>query len=170
MHRRYRLKPPTITACLLLCALLAAGCGSSGEAIQQETSTESVAPPPPPTPTQQQPAARVETRTDTIATMHQPAQESEPAPRAPSGDQGQYQVQVGAFHKAAHATALENVARDRFNLPTTSAYSEKLTVYRVRIGGFHSLREAVGFRNKIKKAYPADFSDAWVVDLRREHE
>ncbi len=162
------MKPSLTIASLVLSGVLASGCGSSDETTQQETSTENQAPPISPPPAQTQSPVSVETRTDTIATIHQQTQEPEPAPKAALILEGPYRVQVGAFRKAAHATALESIAKGRFGLPATSEYSEKLSVYRVRVGGFRTLRDALAFRNKIKKTFPDEFSDAWVVNTAKE--
>ncbi len=162
------MKSSLTIACLLLCGIIASGCGSSENATQEETSTESQAPPPSPPPAQTQSPVGVETRTDTIATIHQAIQEPEPAPRAAPSFDGAYCVQVGAFHKAAHATALESLTKDRFHMPTTSQYFEKLSVYRVRVCGFRTIRDALSFKNKITKAYPGEFDDAWVIDRGKE--
>ena len=165
------MKPLLLAGCLLLCVVLNSGCGSSSDTTQQTTVVENQPSSPAPPPTQPQPTAAIETRTDTIAAFHQQqAQEIEPLPKASQALEGQYRVQVGAFRKAANATARETLARSRFNLPTTSEYSEKLSVYRVRVGAFRSFHEAVAFRDKIKAAYPGEFGDAWIANTAKEHE
>jgi len=165
------MKPLFIASCLLPCVVLITGCGSSSDTTQQESAVESQPSTPAPPPTPPQPTAAVETRTDTIAALHQQqAQEIEPPPKASRVLEGQYSVQVGAYRKAANATARENLARTRFDLPATSEYSEKLSVYRVRVGAFRSFREAVAFRDKIRDAYPGEFGDAWIVNTKKEHE
>lgn len=163
------MKPFLFFFLLLPCTLVLAGCGSSEEATQDETGTEGqeVQQAPPPAPTQ---PASVETKTDTIATVHQQAQEPEPPQKTVSPVTGKFRVQVGAFRKAAHATALENLVKGRFSLPTTSEYSQARGVYRVRVGEFSAFSEANAFRTKIRKDYPAEFGDAWIVDTEREHE
>lgn len=157
-----------VLSCFLPFVLFLPGCGSSEEGTQENTAAvgQEVQPPP----AQKTPPASVETRTDTIATVRQPLPEPEPPQKSVTGMIARYRVQVGAFRKAANATALENRVKGRYSLPTTSEYSQARGVYRVRIGEFQTFSEASAFRAKIRKEYPSEFGDAWIVDTEREHE
>ena len=161
------MKPILALACLLLPALFFIACGASRESSDDGTTyVQSQTASAPPQESRQ--SMSIATHTDTIATIHQPTTEPEPTPKTSVSSDASYKVQVGAYHKAAHATARENLSKNRFNLSTTSEYSEKLGVYRVRVGAFKTQAEAVAFSRKLRKEYPAEFGDAWIVNLEKE--
>ncbi|MGA9119247.1 MAG: SPOR domain-containing protein [Bacteroidota bacterium] len=151
-------------ACVLLGAAICPGCGSTDD-VSQQTDQEKQ---PQPQAAAAQPPVSIETRTDTIASIHQQVPEPETAPRLPALSNGLYRVQVGAFRKAANATTWENFSKKRLGQPAVSEYSERLGVYRVRVGAFETMREVLTFWRKIRKEYPKEFGDAWVIIPGRE--
>jgi len=144
----------------LLPFLAFAGCGSSEETSQS-------VPPPSPQPTVQQPQTKpdFETRTDTVAALHK-------APRAGASSarrevQIRYMVQIGAFKDPTNASDVQTAARQRYHMPVVNDYHTTLSLYQIRIGFFETRGAADAFRERMRKEFPADYKDAWVVQLKR---
>ena len=132
-------------------ALIAAGGGSS----QQTTEDRNTAPP--------QPAMSIETRTDTVATIHPTIQE--PPPKAPAAvaPVQRFKVQIGAFRDPQHASLVQNLARERFALAASNEYDTGSGTYRIRIGAFETRQEAEDFRKKMQHDFPGEYADAWII-------
>lgn len=149
----------TLPATLLTAAVLW-GCGSSEETAEQ-------VPPQPPAPvvqeTQKKPA--FETRTDTVATVREAErQQSGHVRRDP---QIRFMVQIGAFRDPKNASVVQTDARQRYRLPVLNDYHTKLGLYQIRIGFFETRDAAQAFTLQMKREYPNDYQDCWVVQLKR---
>ncbi|HEX9005987.1 MAG TPA: SPOR domain-containing protein [Bacteroidota bacterium] len=144
----------TVLSATLAALLIAAGCGSH----EQTTEDRSIIPPQP----EQQSPVSIETRTDTVATIHPPAQEPPGRPAATAGLQ-RFKVQIGAFRDPQHASLVQNLARERFALPASNEYDTGTGTYRIRIGSFETRKEAEDFRKKMQQDFPGEYGDAWII-------
>jgi len=142
-----------------LIALAFSGCGSSGDT--QEIEAPSSQPPV----MKQPPGMEFETKTDTIA-MEKSRVDSLARPH-PRDVEVRYMVQVGAFKDPHYASIVQSTARDRYHLPTINDYNTTLALYQIRLGFFETREAASAFRQRLLKEYPADYKDAWVVQLKR---
>ncbi len=140
--------------------LLLIGCGTSEETAQTP-------PPNPPAPTvqQAQPKPDFETRTDTVAARRKATDTSVPASHRDL--QIRYMVQIGAFKDPANASAVQTAARQRYHMPVVNDYHTKLSLYQIRIGFFETRGAAETFRERMKREFPKDYTDSWVVQLKR---
>ncbi len=145
----------TALSAALAAAVIAAGCGSS----EQTAEERSVIPPP----AEQQPAMSIETRTDTVATIHPPAQEPPVKPPAAAVAAPRFKVQIGAFRDPQHASLVQNLARERFALAASNEYDTGSGTYRIRIGSFETRQEAEDFRKKMQQQFPGEYGDAWII-------
>jgi hypothetical protein len=159
-----RMNTPLTLACVLFGLVFCPGCGSTDDTTQ---STDQGNAPPPPA-AESRPSVSIETRTDTIATLHQQVPEQESPPRKAHPAVPLYRIQVGAFHRAANASSWVAFVRRQLGLPTVSEYSETRGVYRVRVGAFETKREALKYWRKLRRDLPRQFGDAWVVAPGRD--
>ena len=145
---------------MMLIALTVSGCGT----VSDFTDDESAEMPD----TVRTPAAqtlRLETRIDTISTernvrpdVRNADAESEPI---------RFMVQIGAFRDPRNASKVQQDARSRFRLPVLNDYHTRYSLYQIRIGFFTTKEEAEVFKKNLQREYPGDYTDAWVVTLRR---
>ncbi len=144
----------TVLSAALVALAIAAGCGSH----EQATEEQSVIP----QQQEQQPPVSIETRTDTVAAIHAPAQEPPSRPATTAGAQ-RFKVQIGAFRDPQHASLVQNLARERFALPASNEYDTGTGTYRIRIGSFETRKDAEDFRRKIQQEFPGEYGDAWII-------
>lgn len=78
-----------------------------------------------------------------------------------------YMVQIGAFKDPQYAAAVQTAARDRYHLPVLNDFNTSHALYQIRIGFFETREDAYNFRQKMRKDFPGDYKDAWVVQLKR---
>lgn len=154
------MNPNVATLRILFAGLVLAGCGTTEEVEQPP------APAPPPV-VQPQPAAKIEfeTRTDTVTALQRAAESQAPAP----AEEGQirFMVQIGAFKDPEGANAVQALARQRYHMPVLNDYHSTLGLYQIRIGFFETQEAANAFRQRLQNEHPADYKDAWVVQLKR---
>jgi cell division septation protein DedD len=136
----------------LFCAAILSGCAGVEET-QQESQQ----------PSEQQ--VGFEVKTDTVATRS--SDRLQPAGQTERGEQVRYMVQIGAFKDPHSASRVQNTARERYRMPVLNDYHPVYALYQIRIGFFETREAATAFRNKLRSEYPADYADAWVVQLRR---
>jgi cell division septation protein DedD len=145
-------------ALLVICAL--AGCGTVSDFADRSPDRE--------VDTTRTPAAqtlRLETRTDTIRTER--SVRSGFRNGETETDTIRFMVQIGAFKNPRNASKVQQNARTRFRLPVINDYHTKYSLYQIRIGFFTTKGEAELFRKRLQTEYPGDYSDAWVVTLKR---
>ncbi len=148
-------------AILLLpsCALLFAACGGT------ETVQEEAAPPTPP-PAQVTPKkTEFETRTDTVDAAKS-GERSQPA-AVQHEPQIRFMVQIGAFKDPANASRVQTAARERFHLPVINDFHMKRGLYQIRLGFFERRADATAFRARMISDYPKEYTDSWIVQLKR---
>lgn len=153
---------PSRSAAFFLSLVLVTGCGRIPEAEEAGAPTP---PAPPPVTAQPSPHMQFETRTDTVSTektRHKPGAQS--TNREP---QIRYMVQVGAFKVPNNASRVQTIARARYHLPVLNDYNTAYSLYQIRIGFFESREDAYKFRQRMQQEHPADYKDAWVVQLKR---
>ena len=150
------------SAAFLLSLVLVTGCGRIPEAEEAETPTP---PPSPPEVTQPPPRMQFETRTDTVST--EKTQHKRGAQPASREQQIRFMVQIGAFKVPRNASRVQTTARARFHLPVLNDYNTARALYQIRIGFFETKDDAYKFRQQMQQEHPADYKDAWVVQLRR---
>jgi cell division septation protein DedD len=133
-------------------------CGSLTETEDtQETSSE--------TARHTSPRVEFETRTDTVA-MQRRSQDAV-AGRRKKEQQIRYMVQIGAFKDPKYASAVQIKARERYHLPVLNDYNTTYALYQIRIGFFETRQDAYKFRERMRREYPNDYTDSWVVQLKR---
>jgi cell division septation protein DedD len=139
---------------------LLGGCGSSTESRETQTSSD------PRAVNKQVPSKMVfETRTDTVA-LQKTQLDSIGAHRTREL-QVRYMVQIGAFKDPQYASAVQTTARERYHKPALNDYNTTLALYQIRIGFFETKTDAYAFRQRMRREYPNDYKDAWVVQLKR---
>jgi cell division septation protein DedD len=153
-----------LTCCVVIAAaLLLSGCGQEEEITRTTADTTAVAPrrlaPQPPK------APEIESRTDTVNSVHR--EEGESGAGDSTGAQIRFMVQVGAFKDPQLASAIQTETRNRYHLPVLNDYFAALGLYQIRVGFFTTREEAHLFRQKMIDEFPADYKDSWVVQLRR---
>ena len=151
---------PTVSAfgiVTLLLAIAAAGCGAGAEMTTEEAVAPDTVRVPEP--------FHFETQTDTIRTQR--TSRPEVAPTRPTQGSIRFMVQIGAFKDPRKASSLQQEARSRFHLPVLNDYHTKYSLYQIRIGFFATRDEAEQFKRQMQGQFPGDYSDAWVVQLKR---
>lgn len=149
---------PTRSSAYLVCLILA-GCGSIPE------TEDTAVPPAPPPAVKQTPRMQFETKTDTVALekpQHRPGVQ-----RGSREPQIRYMVQIGAFKDPQYASSVQTTARARYHLPVLNDYNTAYALYQIRIGFFEKREDAYKFRQRMQQEHPADYKDAWVVQLKR---
>lgn len=135
------------------------GCGTV------EESQESPPPAPPPAVRQKPENMEFETRTDTVYSKKTGfAGSKTPIERE---RQIRFMVQIGAFKDPKKASEVQLLARQRYRLPVLNDYHPTLSLYQIRIGFFETRQGAYQFRERMHREFPADYNDAWVVQLKR---
>lgn len=135
------------------------GCGPSSEAEKEwSPGTDSLQATP------RTPA--FETRTDTVTTQ-MPHNRFADTSGAQPGAGIRYMVQIGAFKEASHATAVQTLARQRYDLPVVNDYNAQRKLYQVRIGFFETEADAQAFKARLIREYRSDYWDAWAVQINK---
>jgi len=102
---------------------------------------------------------------DTVATAHLPGEGSADSR---NGERSiRFMVQIGAFQDPANASAVQLLARERYRIPVLNDYHVGLKLYQVRIGFFENYQSAGKFRAQMIQEHPGDYSDSWIVQLKR---
>jgi cell division septation protein DedD len=141
-------------ALLFLLSGAIAGCGT-GEEAARHTERESPEIPP----------RMFEIRTDTVDAVEGPRTSTE---RDSTDETGTgFALQIGAFRDPRNASAAQTAARSRFEVPVTNEYNVASALYYIRAGFFRSRAEASLFRESIVRRFPAEYSDSWIVEVKR---
>ena len=131
------------------------GCTGVGESTQEETPADTL---------RAEPQAGFETRTDTVLTKQINRDDGTgagiPASRI------KYTIQIGAFKDPVKASKIQQTAKERYKLPVVNNFYKSSEMYQIRIGRFASREAAQAFRERMRKEFPADYKDAWVVQLK----
>jgi cell division septation protein DedD len=150
-------KNPAITITLIaFTALILSACGATKE----QSTPEPVVPSPPP----KEAPVSFRTSTDTIATSPHGGEETGDLQ---TGERIRFMIQIGAFRDPANASAVQLRARERYRVPVLNDYHTGLKLYQVRIGFFEDYASADKFRLQLVQEHPADYRDAWIVQLKR---
>jgi cell division septation protein DedD len=150
-----------ILSLIALCPFMFGSCGSTSELGDLPPAAPPAAPP-----AQESPVRReFETRTDTVTT--EKATIPSAAPAAAREPVIRYTVQIGAFKNAQNASQVQTVARERYHLPVINDYDINQAMYQIRIGFFESQEVAQAFGERLRREFPADYRDSWVVQLKR---
>jgi hypothetical protein len=142
------------------CGWFAAGCGSS-----ENTDREWEVTPPPPDTTAQVRKSTFETYTDTVTT--QPKNQRGAQSSAFNSSPVRFTVQVGSYSVPKNASAAQILARQRYPLPVVNEYNAARQKYQIRIGFFETEVAANEFRAQLINDHPAEYKDAWVVQIMR---
>jgi len=144
-------------ACFILLSWSAIpGCSSPEEATQ-ETPTDA---------TTERQEVRFEVRTDTVVVVK--PDEAVVASPAPREAEIRFAVQIGAFRDPENARSVGDAARGRFSSPVTNNYDTESGLYLVRVGAFETRDQAHELRVKMQRAYPKDYRDCWIVQVKGE--
>lgn len=144
---------------VILVSLFLLQCGSTPEAQKEEQSAP--AQPVIPEPVQLQ----LETKSDTVAS-HSSGDETMTTDQ--KGErQIRFMVQIGAFKDPHNASRIQTTARDRYRMPVLNDYHTQLDLYQIRIGFFETYDRANTFRLKLRRDFPVDYADTWIVQLKR---
>lgn len=172
--------PVMLHACALLLIALLGGCAASGDlseesqegsaaAVQPETTAVVPAPAKPSAPAQTN-RQGFTTKEDTIEV--ESAQRSHPSdhlpamvqPHAAAAMHGEFAVQIGAFRNEANARRTKELFERRFTrTAATMLFDEAAGLYRVSAGDFTTQKEAMRFAASLRKKYPREYKQAWVV-------
>jgi cell division protein FtsN len=140
-------------------AVLLPGCGSSGE---QADSGKPAAPSPG---GENRDRVQFHTQADTVLALHAAEHGMVGAPGRTA--QVRFMVQIGAFKDPQHASAVQAGARKRYHMPVMNDYLAGPGLYQIRIGFFESRELARAFQMQMKRDYPSDYGDSWIVQLKR---
>jgi cell division septation protein DedD len=147
-------------------ALLIPGCGTTEESSEEhQPAISPLGRPPDSVATTPSRRTVFETRTDTVNALR--GLEHRINGSAYPSEGIRYMVQIGAFSDPHHATIVQAEARKRYHLPVLNDYHAVRKLYQIRIGFFESRESARRFRQQLIHDYPADYSDSWVVQLKR---
>jgi cell division septation protein DedD len=140
-------------------AVFLPGCGSSGE-------PAAAGKPAPPTPRTESPdRVQFQTQADTVLALHGAEHGMVGAPgRTP---QIRFMVQIGAFRDPHHASAVQAGARKRYHMPVLNDFLAGSGLYQIRIGFFESRETARAFQQQMRRDYPSQYGDSWIVQLKR---
>lgn len=146
---------------ILLCAFISGGCGTTSEV----GDLPPAAPPATQTVRETPPRREFETRTDTVTT-------EKTAILSPPSAAGRepvirYTVQIGAFKNPKNASQVQTIARTRYHLPVINDYDMNQALYQIRIGFFESQEAAQEFAEQLRREYPAEYRDSWIIQLKR---
>jgi cell division protein FtsN len=140
--------------------VLLAGCAPSLPPIRESD---------PPPPRQEkplvQPPAEFETKTDTLEVARNSAPPV-PDTTATNADIW-YAVQIGAYKDPQNASAAQALARERYQLPVINDFSQPTGLYQIRLGSFPTRETARDFLRNMQQAFPAEYRDSWIVQLKR---
>lgn len=153
------LPPPGFALALLMCSIILAGCGSTEES--QDTSL-------PTTPQTRLPPAPendFETRVDTVRALGQSGSRGTGGKLREPGIR--FTVQIGAFKDPRKASRVQELARERYRIPVVNDYHTIYGLYQIRIGFFETRDAAHEFRRRMMAEHRSDYTDSWVVQLKR---
>jgi cell division septation protein DedD len=140
-------------------AVFLPGCGSSEE-------PAAAGRPATPSPRNEGPEkVQFHTRADTVTALHA-------AEHGTVGAQGmatriRFMVQIGAFKDPHHASAVQGEARKRYHMPVANDFLAGPGLYQIRIGFFETRKEAQTFQQQMRRDYPSEYKDSWIVQLKR---
>jgi cell division septation protein DedD len=140
-------------------AVFLPGCGTTGETAQAPR-------PAPAAPRTETPeGVRFHTQADTVTAVHAAEHETVGSPGKTS--QIRFMVQIGAFRDPHHASEVQTSARTRYHMPVLNDYLAGQALYQIRIGFFDTRENARTFQQQMRKDFPADYTDSWIVQLKR---
>jgi cell division protein FtsN len=140
-------------------AVFLPGCGSSEEPAAVEK-------PAAPSPRNESPdKVQFHTRADTVTALHAAEHGTVGAPGRRA--QIRFMVQIGAFRDPHYASAVQGEARKRYHMPVLNDYLAGPGLYQIRIGFFESRRDARTFQQQMRRDYPSEYKDSWIVQLKR---
>ena len=140
-------------------AVFLPGCGSSEEPAAVEK-------PAPPAPRNESPErVQFHTHADTVTALNAGEHGTVGAPGRTA--QIRFMVQIGAFRDPHHASEVQTSARTRYHMPVLNDYLAGQALYQIRIGFFDTRENARTFQQQMRKDFPADYTDSWIVQLKR---
>lgn len=140
-------------------AVFLPGCGSTEEPAARPM-------PAPPAPRAQSPeGVQFHTRSDTVTALHPTEHGTVGAPGRTL--QIRFMVQIGAFKDPHRASEVQSAARGRYHMPVLNDYTAGPGLYQIRIGFFESRDAARAFQAQMRREYPTDYNDSWIVQLKR---
>jgi cell division protein FtsN len=168
---------------ILLCAFLA-GCTGS-ESVQQaaESAPDTLkavpsvkAAEPAPVPPERKEQGFV-THSDTIEvqvvsqkrdTIRQQAPVPAPAETKmpPVVRKNHFALQIGAFQQEANAARTAEIFKKRFDKSINQFFDPSVKMYRILVGSFATKEEAAVFQAQLKKEFPKEYSESWVLEVK----
>ena len=140
-------------------AVFLPGCGSSEEPAAVEK-------PAPPAPRNESPErVQFHTHADTVTALNAGEHGTVGAPGRTA--QIRFMVQIGAFRDPHHASEVQGEARKQYHMPVLNDFLAGPGLYQIRIGFFESRENARAFRQQMRQDYPSEYSDSWIVQLKR---
>jgi cell division protein FtsN len=103
------------------------------------------------------------TQADTVTSLHAAENGMVGAPGRTA--QIRFMVQIGAFRDPHHASAVQAGARKRYHMPVLNDYLAGPGLYQIRIGFFESRENARSFQLQLRRDYPSEYGDSWIVQL-----
>jgi cell division septation protein DedD len=150
--------PPLVMMASALAVFLP-GCGSSGE-------PAGTGRPAPPSPRSESPErVQFHTQADTVLALHAAEHGTVGAPGRTA--QIRFMVQIGAFRDPHRASAVQAGARKRYRMPVMNDYLAGPGLYQIRIGFFETRESARSFQQQMRRDYPSEYGDSWIVQLKR---
>ena len=140
-------------------AVFLPGCGSTEEPAARP---QPVQPAPETAPPR---GVQFNTRADTVTALH--AAEHGTVGGGGRTAQIRFMVQIGAFKDPHHASAVQAEARKRYHMPVLNDYLAGSGLYQIRIGFFETRETARVFQLQMRRDYPAQYNDSWIVQLKR---
>jgi cell division septation protein DedD len=140
-------------------AVFLTGCGSTGEPAAQEKPAAHA----PETAVGR--SVQFNTRADTVTALHGSEHGTVGSPGRT--EQIRFMVQIGAFKDPHHASAVQAEARKRYHMPVLNDYLSGTGLYQIRIGFFGTRETARVFQLQMRRDYPAQYNDSWIVQLKR---
>jgi cell division septation protein DedD len=74
-----------------------------------------------------------------------------------------YGVQIGAFKEEKNAQRATGTLAKRYKKPAAFFFDEGLKIFKVTIGNFATEQEAKQFAAAMKKKYPKEYKNVWVI-------
>ncbi len=150
--------PPMLVFASAL-ALFLPGCGSTEEPAGGGK-------PAPPAPRSESPdSVQFHTHADTVNALHAAEHGMVGAPGGTV--QVRFMIQIGAFKDPHHASAVQGEARRRYHMPVLNDFLAGPGLYQIRIGFFESRENARTFQQRMRRDYPSEYKDSWIVQLKR---
>jgi len=139
-------------------AVFLPGCGSS----EEPAAGKAEAPSPP---GESPENVQFHTRADTVTALQAAERGTVGAPGGTS--RIRFMIQIGAFKDPHRASTVQTEARKRYHMPVLNDFHAVAGLYQIRIGFFESRGEARIFQQQLKRDYPSEYSDTWIVQLKR---